>query len=390
MARCDGVLFTYFLELANPLNHTSARDERIHFALSRDGYHFTPLNAGRPIPPLLPVNGTFVRDPFVNRARDGTYHLLATDHANHHQWRSDVLHWSSTDLVHWSEQSVLNVWGDMAEEAVQTWAPEWVWDASRDEYLVFWAVLFRDAEHFRPSCDNPQTRRHLFWAATTSDFVSFSKPFELFDPGCEKASFAPDEYSEGGIDGDIVHFDGTYYLYYKDGRAPKPAHEPALQRTSGVRMARSADLRTWTPAAPRVGLFAGPWGTEGPELLLNGSSEMRLYFDCSFQPTPPGLTRPPFGVARAAYPAGFNDSAAWTTVSGSCTGNDTANVDFPVGATQGSFLCIDEASYAVMLREWPPEETGRGQRPTKSKSSWSDGASRGSARDLRSRGGSAR
>ena len=82
----------YFLELRDPHNASSARDELARFALSRDGLHFTPLNGGKPIPDLIPVNGSFLRDPFVGRAQDGTYHMLATDHAGHHVWKTDILH----------------------------------------------------------------------------------------------------------------------------------------------------------------------------------------------------------------------------------------------------------------------------------------------------------
>ena len=57
VAACAGVLFVYFLELQDPFNASSPRDELARFALSRDGLHFTPLNGGEPIPALIPVNG---------------------------------------------------------------------------------------------------------------------------------------------------------------------------------------------------------------------------------------------------------------------------------------------------------------------------------------------
>ena len=65
---CDAVLFVYFLD-----------DERARFALSRDSFHFSTLNGGAPIPQLRPPKNTSVRDPFVNRAPNGMYHLVATN-----------------------------------------------------------------------------------------------------------------------------------------------------------------------------------------------------------------------------------------------------------------------------------------------------------------------
>ena len=44
--------------------------------------------------------------------------------------------WESTDLVHWSDQRMVRV---SPPTAGNTWAPEAYWDASRGEFVVFWA-----------------------------------------------------------------------------------------------------------------------------------------------------------------------------------------------------------------------------------------------------------
>ena len=100
----------------------------------------------------------------------------------------------------------------------------------------------------------------------------------------------------------------------------------------------------------------GPWGVEGPEVLVVNETAMHMYFDCSFQPNPDRAKyeRPPFGMATAAFPDGFTDPAAWTTVPGSCTGNNSATMLFPLDASQGSVVCISEAQYGALLKRWPP------------------------------------
>jgi hypothetical protein len=53
--------------LPNPM-----RDEHLHFALSSDGRHWQPLNGNKP------AWDQWLRDPFIQRDPDGTWHLLAT------------------------------------------------------------------------------------------------------------------------------------------------------------------------------------------------------------------------------------------------------------------------------------------------------------------------
>jgi hypothetical protein len=107
-------------------------------------------------------------------------------------------------------------------------------------------------------------------------------------------------------------------------------------------------------SAPDPALL-GPWGTEGPEILVFNSSPLHMYFDCTFQPTPVGFSRVPYGMATAPNVlSSYSDTGAWTTVRGSCTGNDTSRtgVSFPEGATHGGFVCVGAAQRAVLLAKW--------------------------------------
>ena len=189
------------------------------------------------------------------------------------------------------------------------------------------------------------------------DWANFSAPSLVFDPACTPASYAPYNYSEGGIDGDITFnpTDQKYYLVYKDGRSPAPTDVHTLQHTSGARVSVSEDLVHWSKETPAVGFFGGVWGLEGPEVLVVNNTEMRLYFDCAWQPIPQGYPHggPPFGVATAPYPDGYTNPNAWTTVEGSCTqwpDSPAAKVAFPGGASQGSVVCLDEAEYSALAK----------------------------------------
>ena len=301
---CAGVLFVLF----------GPHGEQVQFALSRDGRVFENLNHnGTPVAALLPRNGTSVRDPFVRRSPgDNLYHLVATNGAGFGNTPT-ILHWSSPDLVQWSPQATLAVMAPLAADLAYTWAPEWVWDAERGEHIVFWATQWRAGrEHFAARCTNSNTARFTFWAVRTADWRTFSAPFELYDPACVPNDYAPDQYGDGGIDGDLWldSATGSYLLFYKDSRAPKPTGVGPMQLTSGVRLAVSQPHNaTGFTAAPNATLI-GPWGTEGPELLLVNDTR-HLYFDCSFQPTPPGYPRPPYGLATAPASAPLTDPTIW-------------------------------------------------------------------------------
>ena len=255
----------------------------------------------RPAPLVLRA----ARDPFVRLAPDGVYRMVATDGAT--VGRSpDILYWESTNLVDWSPMRRLPVMASLKDDIIFTWAPEWVWDEERKEYLVFFATFFR---HWQGAagCDNHTNigRRHLFWSVRTTDWKTFTAPEMLFDPSCNAATFSPMNYSEGGIDGDILRApDGRYHMVYKDGRSPERTSVTDLQRTSGARMTVSTDLKSWSTPVPAVGLFGTPWGIEGPELLTINASKMHLYYDCAWHKLPPGsgdpYPNPPYGVSTVS------------------------------------------------------------------------------------------
>ena len=189
-----GFLFVTFKGEQTPMS------EQIYFALGPDGRHWNTLNASQPVL-VSPLGEKGVRDPYLLRSHDGgTFHLLATDlsiHLNHDWARAQnagsksIVIWDSTDLVHWSRPRLVKVAPD---DAGCTWAPEAVYDEAKKEYLTFWAS--------RTGADNFQKQR--IWAAWTTNFVTFGKPFVYIDKPWHV------------IDTDIVSENGRYYRFSKD------------------------------------------------------------------------------------------------------------------------------------------------------------------------------
>ena len=199
-----GYVFAYFT------GEGTANGEQIYLAASRgnDPLKFDELNDGQPV--LTSTLGDKgVRDPFLIRSPDGgKFYLIATDLRiyGNGDWDAAQRHgskyievWESTDLVHWSAQRHVRVSPDTAGN---TWAPEAYWDASRGEYVVFWASKLYSPDD--PAHTGDSYNRMMY--ATTTDFRTFSDARVWVDPG----------YSV--IDSTVIQQDGTYYRFTKDER----------------------------------------------------------------------------------------------------------------------------------------------------------------------------
>src|ERR1700677_2720484 len=93
-------------------------EEGVYYAISPDGYNWTLANQDRPVFHQTQPN-ELMRDPFLQRGPDGTFHLVWT-----WSWRTPAVlgHATSTDLIHWTRHEQLPV---MANEptALNAWAP---------------------------------------------------------------------------------------------------------------------------------------------------------------------------------------------------------------------------------------------------------------------------
>lgn len=189
-----GYLFVTFKGESSPMS------EQIYFATSQDGRNWHALNGSQPVL-VSQLGEKGVRDPYLLRSHDGKkFYLLATDlsiNLNHDWGRAQeaasksIVIWESPNLVQWSAPRLVKVAPD---DAGCTWAPEAVYDESREQYLVFWASKTR-SDHFR---------KQRIWAAWTRDFVAFSQPFIYIEKPWHV------------IDTDIVRENGKYYRFSKD------------------------------------------------------------------------------------------------------------------------------------------------------------------------------
>jgi hypothetical protein len=226
----------------------------VYFALSEDGRRWTALNSNQPW--IAPQHaGMLMRDPFLARGADGTWHLLWTWGWSRKETGGGLKigHASSRDLVEWSAQQEIPVLQD-EPAARNAWAPEAVWDERAREWIVFWSTTipgrFADTEATGDTGYN-----HRVYAVRTRDWTSFSPAQVWFDPGFNC------------IDATVVKDDKRWLMIFKDER-----------RTPVKKNLRLAFADS--PSGPWTGVtepFTKSW-VEGPSAVKIGS-EWWIYFD---------------------------------------------------------------------------------------------------------------
>ncbi len=212
-------LFAYF-------TGNDPEQEQIHFAVSDDGFNYTPLNGGRPVVGSDSIALTkAVRDPHVLRGEDGSFYMVATDMRSSLGWTSNrgivLLH--SKDLVHWTHSTVHfpeRFKGSVFEHVNRVWAPQTIYDKSVGKYMVYFSLLTDDGAI-------PYDK--VYYCYANADFTDLEgMPQVLFD------------HKESAIDTDIMQDDnGTYHLFFKT--------EDGIRK--GIRQYTFTDLHkpdTWT------------------------------------------------------------------------------------------------------------------------------------------------
>lgn len=188
-------LFTYF-------TGNAPDKEQICYALSDDGYNYTPLNGGNPVISSDTIAYTqCVRDPHILRCEDGkTFYMVVTDMKSSLGWASNrgMVLLKSIDLVNW-QHSAINFptkypkqWGNVT----RVWAPETIFDRNAGKYMVFYSLRTNDEDSFD----------RIYYSYVNDDFTDLEgEPQYLFDRGTAT------------IDGDIVYnpSDGLYHLFFK-------------------------------------------------------------------------------------------------------------------------------------------------------------------------------
>ncbi|MGB6744521.1 MAG: glycoside hydrolase family 43 protein [Terracidiphilus sp.] len=273
-------LFAYFKEPGS---------QGIYLALSRDGYHYTPLNDGQPwVKAAQP--GELMRDVFLTRGPDGLFHMVWT-----WNWRGNSLGYaSSPDLITWSEQREIPVMADFPETN-NVWAPETYWDAAKKEWLLIWSSSMKDS-----------ATGNRIWFSLTPDFKTFSKPAIFFDPGYVT------------IDATIFHGKhGPYRLIFKE-----QTYDPL---TFQERVATGPTLEG--PWSNISGPINESW-SEGPSAIQVGKRYIVFY----------DHYRPP----RARYEAvATTDWKHWEDV--------TTETSLPALCKHGSFLKITDYEAARLM-----------------------------------------
>jgi len=187
-------LFTYF-------NSNAPKDEQICYALSDDGYNFTPLNGGNPVISSDTIAYTqCVRDPHILRCEDGkTFYMVVTDMKSSLGWASNrgMVLLKSTDLINW-QHSAINFptkYPKTWKNVTRVWAPETIYDHKAGKYMVFYSLLNAEGGYDK-----------VYYQYANKDFTDLEgEPKYLFDAG------------SATIDGDIVYneADKLYHLFYK-------------------------------------------------------------------------------------------------------------------------------------------------------------------------------
>lgn len=254
----DGAyLFCYFV--GNEVN-----EQRLHFAVSTDGYHFKALNNNEPV--IEQTKGTgCVRDPYILKGHDENgkdcFFIIGTDMNALEGWTSNhcLITWKSYDLVNWIDETVIDMRQFKGfENTNRAWAPQAIWDAEKEMYMVYWA---------NSTVEN-DTAGHYY--AYTKDFKTFeTEPQVLYGRWNETDPETGEVRNIQCIDGDIVYNekDGYYYLYFKEDITQKIAYVKSKNLTGPYNTDYTICSLNY-------------WGVEGSSMYrINGTDSYMMIMD---------------------------------------------------------------------------------------------------------------
>lgn len=212
-------------------------EQKIHLAVSTDGYNFEALNNNEAV--IEQTMGTgCVRDPYIFKAQDeegkDCYYIVATDMNALDGWTSNhaIIFWKSYDLINWEDEFVLDIRDFEGWEGCnRAWAPQVIWDDTVDKYMVYLALSTWDDP---TTADNEDCASHYYMY--TTDFKNFTAPEYLYGRHGESVT-REDGTTEvldiQCIDGDMIYNkkDGKYYLYFKEDLTQKIAYVTAKTPT---------------------------------------------------------------------------------------------------------------------------------------------------------------
>lgn len=299
-------LFVHFRERKTP------DGEQVYFGISRDGFHWEPVNEGQPVL-WSHLGQRGVRDCTIIRCHsDGKYRIFATDlslaynfrNRYHFDWPT-VSHsgskclsmWESADLVNWSEQRLLQLGN---QDFGCLWAPDVFYDPEQEDYVLHWS-----SSHACNGFGNMG-----IWYSRTKDFSHFSEPKLLYQK--------PDA---GVIDSAIYVENGRYHMFLKSDNNPERILLLQADHAEGPYIRNEAFDRSML--AIEAGLY------EGPTAVRLEDGRWCLFLDY-------------YGVPGAGQ--GYVPFMAESLESGSFVRSDKA-FSFPYGYKHGTILSISLEDY---------------------------------------------
>lgn len=206
-----GYLFVHFTGHEGAASH-----EQTYFSISKDGLNWSELNGGNAVL-TSSIGESGLRDHFIARAPEGDkYYMIATDLSIYHNagnWAGaggsgshGIVVWESDDLVNWSEPWIAEI---APENAGCTWAPEFIYDESTGEYVVYWSATSIELDEEGNIAQ--EYENHTIYYAKTRDFRTFTDA-EVYHSGEKQPDGTPNKV----IDSTMIENDGTYYRYTKN------------------------------------------------------------------------------------------------------------------------------------------------------------------------------
>jgi len=275
----------------------------LHLAYSFDARKWKDLNRIF----LKPAVGAkLMRDPQILLGPDGLYHTVWTSGWND----KGIGYATSKDLLEWSDQRFLPVM-EMVAGTQTCWAPELFYDEAEKHYLIIWSSAVP-----MTGFDKPQ---HRAYYSLTKDFMQFTEPKILFDPGFNN------------IDTTLVPVGSKYRIVFKE-----TDDQPAAKW--GAIYAAEADR----PLGPYQ-LLPSPIITkervEGPALVTIGDKTL-LYVDY---------------YVNHRY--GLRETGDWKTWT-----DATKSISVVAGQRHGSILAVP-ANILGRLRKEEQEAIARAPKP---------------------------
>jgi len=279
----------------------------VHFALSRDGLHWTPLNGNKTIVAATikgqdnPAYGqdrpnvSLARDPVVYREQDGSFRLLSS-----HSWNNfDIYVWDKGDLTSFTGERILKVRG-----SGNAWAPEVVYDAVKEMNLII--------------STDPNNGENCGWGCYTTDFTQA----DIEEIGqWDIPMMYNTKNGRGYIDCSVYQYDGKYYMTYSSQYSP-----PRIW----ISGADSLEADAFTPIG-QVTLDSNPFA-EGPFIIKDHTMERwYCYYDYPLNG----------GIFGCSYTDDL-DSGIWTQL-------ETTAYSMPYGVRHGNAISITEGEAQKLI-----------------------------------------